>query len=435
MVKAIKVLAPVAVTALLAGCATGGVPSSAPVELDPAADVSGSISVWSWDVAATALKRLSQDYMEQNPGTEIEVVDVGYDNAYDKMSVGFQANTGLPDVITLETDRMPGYINQFPDGFVDVAPLAEDADGEFDPSKISASSDAEGRLLSMPWDSGTVGLFVRTDYLAEAGVTPEDLQTWDQIVAAGEAIKSATGHTLLSSDLSTGALFRMMLQQQGQGLFTEDGDINVTSPEALRALELLKEMSDKGLINNVKGWDGRVSATKEGKSAVHPEAVWWIGTLTGEMPELEGKFGVLPLPAFTPDGARTSNSGGSTLAIPSQAENPELAASFISFVLANEENQVSMMKQEGLFPSYLPALSDDLFHQPEPYFGGQKVYELFAEQTSKIPSITYTSDNAKADEIVAAAVVASVVNGEDPKAALEAAADQLATATGRTVAP
>ena len=74
----------------------------------------------------------------------------------------------------------------------------------------------------------------------------------------------------------------------------------------------MKTMNDKGLLKNVKGWDGQVTAAKDGDSAVNPEAVWWIGTLTGEAPELSGKYGVQPLPAFAPGGGTTSNSGGST---------------------------------------------------------------------------------------------------------------------------
>ena len=104
-------------------------------------------------------------------------------------------------------------------------------------------------------------------------------------------------------------------------------------------------------------------------------------------------------------------------------------------MLANTDNQVSMMKDEGLFPSYLPALDAPLFHEPQMYFGGEKVYELFAAQTPKIPAITYTSDNAKAGDIVANAVAGSVLNGQDPAAALKSAADQIATATGRKLAP
>jgi lactose/L-arabinose transport system substrate-binding protein len=432
--KLTKIIVPLAALALLSGCATGGTGGKAAAPLNPSAKVSGEITVWSWDTAAAGLKSLGAEYERSHPDTKIKVVDVGYDNAYDKLSVGLQAGSGLPDVVTVETDRAPGYISQFPNGLTDLTPVLGDQKADFDPSKWSAGSNADGELLVAPWDSGTVGLFYRSDYLAAAGVDPAALGTWDALVAAGEKIKTATGHTLMSIDVSSGWTFAMMLQQQGQGLFDEDGKVAITSPEAVTSLSLLKEMNDKGLIKNVKGWDGRVTATKDGDSAVHPEAVWWIGTLTSEMPELAGKFGVTELPAFTDGGARTSNNGGSNLAIPAQAKNPNLAASFISYALADADSQVSLMKNEGLFPSYLPALKNDYFQQEDPYFGGQKVYGLFAKETENIPSITYTADNAKALDIVANAVVASVINGADPKKTLTDAAQQIASATGRKIA-
>lgn len=439
----------------LAGCATGGVgggsgaQSSSPQSAasqgatggqasgqasSPAAALSGDITVWSWDVAAEAMKRLAPDFEKAHPGTKIDVVDIGYDNAYDKISVGLQANAGLPDVITVETDHMPGYISAFPKGFTDLAPTVGDDKADFDPSKWAASSDNAGHLYSIPWDSGTVALYYRRDYLKDAGIDPASLKNWDDVVAAGEAVKAKTGHTLLSIDVSSGGTFLMLLQEQGKGIFDADGNIAISSPEAVRALTLLKTIKDKGLLDNVKGWDGRVTATKDGKSAMHPEAVWWIGTLTSEMPELKGKFGVVPLPVFADGEAPTSNNGGSTLAVPSQAKNPALAEAFVKWLLTDDANQVSMMKNEGLFPSYLPALKDPFFHQADPYFGGEKVYELFADLTAKIPAINYTQDYAKATDIVANAVVASVLNGKDPKAALDDAAKQIATSTGRKIA-
>jgi lactose/L-arabinose transport system substrate-binding protein len=428
-----RLVLPAALAAVaLTGCASGGVPGSA-ASLDPAAEVTGSITVWSWDVAAVALERLAEEYEAEHDGTEIDVVDVGYDNAYDKLSVGLQAGSGLPDLVTIETDRASGYLSQFPKGFVDLTPVIGDQADQFDPSKWAAATGPEGGAHLIPWDSGTVGLYYRSDYFEKAGVDPAALTTWDDLLDAGEAIKAETGHTLMSIDVSSGATFTMMLQQQGTGIFNEQGDIAVNGPEAVEALTVLKEAQDRGLLKNVDGWDGRVTATKAGDSAVHPEAVWWIGTLEGEMPELAGKFGVVPMPAFG-DSARTASNGGSNLGVPSQAENPELAADFAAFVLADTANQVSMMQNEGLFPAYLPALEDELFTKESDYFGGQPVYELFAEQTAQIPAVNYTSDYAKALDIVANAVVTSVLNGQDPQAALDGAAEQIATATGREIA-
>ena len=426
-------LVPVAALALLSGCTMGG-GAAAPVVLDPDAEVSGEITVWSWDVAATALERLGAEFEEANPGTTINVVDVGYDNAYDKLSVGLQAGSGLPDVVTIETDRAPGYINEFPNGLADLTPVLGDDEADFDPFKWAAQSDADGALKIAPWDSGTVALFYRADYFEQAGVDPASIETWDDLVAAGEVIKAKTGHTLLSLDVATGGGFQMLLQQLGQGIFDDAGDITVNTPEAVEALTLLKTMNEKGLLKNVKGWDGRVTSAKDGDSAVTPEAVWWIGTLQGDAPELSGLYGVTELPAFEAGGVQTSNSGGSGLAVPTQAKNPQLAAAFIEFTLADADNQASMMANEGLFPSYLPALQDSYFAEPQEYFAGQPVYELFAEQTANIPSITFTTDNAEASDILANAVVAAVLNGADPQQVLDDAAQQIATATDREIA-
>lgn len=433
--KLTGIAALVAVGVGLAGCAAGGVPGGGSgVALDPDATLDGEITVWSWDVGAVALERLAADFEKAHDGTTVKVVDVGYDNAYDKMSVGFQAGTGLPDVVTIETDAAPGYITQFPKGMLDLTPILGDDEADFDPFKWSAGSDAEGSLRIAPWDSGTVALYYRTDIVEQAGVDIEAAETWDDLIAAGKVIKEKTGHTLLSTDLSAGGGFQMLLQQLGQGLFNEAGEITLDSPEAVRVLTMLQEMNEAGLIKNVTGWDGRVTSAKDGDSAVTADAVWWIGTLQGDAPELSGKYAVLPLPVFDEGGARTSNNGGSGLAVPAQAKNPQLAAAFVDFVLADADNQVSMMTNEGLFPSYLPALESDYFSKPVEYFGGQPVYETFAELTGQIPPIVYTSDSAEASDIVANAVAAAVLNGADPATVLADAAAQLATSTGREVA-
>ncbi|MDL9979442.1 sugar ABC transporter substrate-binding protein [Microbacterium sp. ASV49] len=418
----------------LSGCAFGGGTPSSGQTLKAGGDATGAITVWSWDVAATALKRLATQYEKAHKGTTIKVVDIGYDNAYDKISVGLQAGTGLPDLITLETDHNQGYITQFPKGFTDLNPVMGSMKSEFDPFKWAAGNDTSGHLRVAPWDSGTVALYYRTDYATQAGVDISSAKTWDDLIALGQTIKAKTGHTLLSSDLSAGGPFTMMLQQNGEGIFNDAGEITVNSPEAVKVLTLIQGMNKDGLIKNVKGWDAEVSSAKAGDSATTPNAVWWIGTLTSEAAESSGKYAVVPLPLVDSSSAPTSNSGGSGLAVPTQAKNPQLAAAFLAYVLADAQNQASMMKNEGLFPAYLPALKTPYFEQPQEYFGGQKAYQAFAELTPKIKPISFTSDYSKASDIVANAVQAAVLNGQDPKAALDSAAQQIATATGRKIA-
>lgn len=419
----------------LTSCATGGGPSSGSatsLAATPSSDMKGTLKVWSWDVAADALKRLAPKFEKQHPGVDVKVVDVGYDNVYDKISVGFQSGSGLPDVITVESDHMASYFSKFPKGMVDLSSVADKYKNDFDPAKWAASSDDQGHLFSLPWDSGPVGIFYRRDLFKKAGVDPQSIKTWKDYVQAGVKIKKKTGASMLIADITNGdAIYPMLLQQLGHSYFTKSGDVAVNSPAAHRVLKLIDTMQKKGLIDNAKGWNGLVSATKDGKAAAQPIAVWWSGTLTSEMPELKGKYGVMPLPTFDGEGAPTTNNGGASLAVPSQSKHQQAAWAFIEFALAHKDNQVSMMKKEGLFPSYIPALKDPYFRQDQPYFDGQPAYQTFASMVEKIPPINYTEDYSKASDVMANAVASVLLGNTSVDKALTSASDQITGATGR----
>ncbi|MDP9866875.1 MULTISPECIES: ABC transporter substrate-binding protein [Streptosporangium] len=436
MVKRIHIIAGVVIVGglTMGGCATGGLPAKdAPkISQSSGGTLSGEIKVWSWDVAAKALQRMAPEFEKTHPGVKVQVVDIGYDNAYDKITVGLKSGSGLPDVITLEDDRISGYVENFPNGLVDLSGVASKYKADFDQAKWAAATSGKG-LFALPWDSAPVGLFYRRDYFKQAGVDPDSIVTWDDAIKAGEKIKQVTGKRLFVADLTTPDMFTTLLQQLGQGYF-KDGKVAVNSPAAVRALTLLKTLKDKDLLQNEKGWDGRVTATKQGKTATQPTAAWWSGTLTGEMPELSGKFGVVPLPAFDANGVRTSANGGSALAVTSQTKNQEAAWAFVQWLLASKDNQVAMMRNEALFPAYLPALTDPLFDEAQPYFGGQRVNRLFADEVRNIPPIELTGDDSQAREILKKAVSGSLLDGDDPKAALDEAATRIASATKRPLA-
>jgi lactose/L-arabinose transport system substrate-binding protein len=421
--------------AVTGGCATGG-GKKAPAPTMPAqaqAQVGGTITVWSWDVAAKALKRLAPAFEQQHPGTTVNVVDIGYDNAYDKITVGLKSGAGLPDVLQVEGPKMQSYIGSFPSGFYDLSTLAAQYKAQFNSAAWQTGTDQNGKVYALPWDIGPCGVFYRTDVFQQAGVDPASIQTWDDYVAAGVQIKARTGKKLLVVDPTGDSTFGMMLQQEGQGYF-KGGKVAVNTPEAVKAMTVMKELDDKGLVDYEKGWDALVAATKDGKVATTPTAVWWSGTLTDEMPELKGKFSAIPLPAFTPGGPRTSNNGGSLLSISAQSKNSATAWAFIQFALANSGNQVSMLKNEGIFPAFEPALSDPYITGPQDYYGGQTTFKTFADQARDIPPVEYTGDYSKAGDLVTDATNAVMQGGKDPKAALDSAAQQIASATNRQIA-
>ncbi|GAA1965821.1 sugar ABC transporter substrate-binding protein [Catenulispora subtropica] len=414
------------------GCATGGGKKApAPtISSGAQAQVSGTVTIWSWDVAAKALKRLAPEFEAKHPGTKIDVVDIGYDNAYDKITVGLKSGSGLPDILQVEGPKMQSYIGTFPNGFYDLSTLAAQYKSQFNAAAWRTGSDDKGKVLALPWDIGPCGLFYRTDIFQQAGVDPASIKTWDDYVAAGVQIKEKTGKKLLVVDPTGDSTFGMMLQQEGQGYF-KDGKVAVNTPEAVKAMTVMKQLSDKGLVDYEKGWDALVAATKDGKVATTPTAAWWSGTLTDEMKELQGKFSAMPLPAFTPGGIRTANNGGSLLSISAQSKNSATAWAFMQFALADSANQVSMLKNEGIFPAFDPALSDPYVTAPQDYYGGQTVFKTFADLAKDIQPVEYTGDYSKAGDLINDATTGVMQGGKDPKAALDSAAQQIASATGR----
>ncbi|MFJ2868083.1 ABC transporter substrate-binding protein [Kitasatospora sp. NPDC087314] len=419
-----------------AGCATGGAgtPDAKRLDAGSGGKLAGKITIWSWDVAAKAMQRLGKAFEQAHPGTTIDVVDIGYDNAYDKITVGLGAGSGLPDVLTVEGHRLPTYIGNFPNALVDLTGRAAGLAPDFAQAAWRTVTNAAGRVFALPWDSGPCALFYRRDYFQQAGVDPAGLATWDDYLAAGTTLKARTGKKLLIMDAKQDSTFSLLLQQQGQGWFV-DGRVAVASPAAEQALTLMKQLVDRGLVDFEDGWDGLVSGTHDGKVATTPTAAWWDGTLTSEMADLKGEFGVVPLPAFTPGGCRTSNNGGSTLSVTAQSKNPELAWAFISALLADKANQASMMEREGLFPAYLPALDHPYFQQPDAYYANQPAMRLFADLARSIPTVEITADDAKAGDIVNTAVNQVLHGGADPGTVLRSAARQIATATSRQPAP
>jgi lactose/L-arabinose transport system substrate-binding protein len=396
------------------------------------ANVKGDVTVWAWNVAAKSLAANIEGFNKLYPNVKVKVEDIGRLDVYDKLTTGLAAGgTGLPDVVAIESDRMDVYTAKFPEGLADLTERAAKYEKDFDPSKW-AQSKPKGKVRSIPWDSGPVGVFYRADFFEKAGVDATKIETWDDFIEAGKKVVAANpGVKMAAIDYTKDdALFRMILSQQGSYYFTADGKINLTSKEAVNAMNIIKKMKDADLLANVSGWDGLVGANKNSKVATQVFGVWWSGTISSEAPDLKGKWDVMAIPAVAKGGSRASNLGGSTLAIPAKSKNVDAAWAFIEYSLATKEGQNTMIKQFGIWPSYIPAYTDPFYTAPQAYFNNKPVWKLFTDQIPQLKPAYYTSDNDKG-LAVAADAQGLVLSGTDPATALKKAADTLKQQTGR----
>ena len=416
-----------ATTAASTGSGTSGLKG------DP--NLKAEITVWAWNVAGKALQANMAGFNKLYPGVKVNFPEIGQSDVYDKLTTGLAGGgAGLPDVVQVESDHMDVYTGKFPNGFADLTDKASKYEKDFDPSKWAQSKN-KNRILSIPWDSGPTGLFYRVDMFQKAGVDPSTIETWDDWIAAGKKVQAANpGVKFMAIDFTKDdALYRMLLNQQGSFYFTEDGKINLTSPESVKAMTIIKKLNDAGLLTNVSGWDGVVGAMKNSQAASQLFGVWWSGTIIDSSPESKGKWDVILQPAIEKGGSRAASLGGSTLAIPKSSKNVDAAYAFIEYNLATTEGQNNMLKNFGLWPSYLPAYSDPFYTQAQPFFNNKPIWQTFAKETPLIKPAYYTKDYTQA-QTVSQNAQAEILNGGDPAKALEKAANDLKNQTGRDLA-
>ncbi|WP_347862290.1 extracellular solute-binding protein [Salimicrobium sp. PL1-032A] len=296
------------VVLFLAACSgNGGSDEESGSDSGESGNPSGEITVWGWNVAAQSMEMAAEGFQEKYPEMEVNVEDIGRLDIYEKLTVGLASGgNGLPDVVLVESDRLANYQEQFPEALTNLSELGYDEHADkFGEYKRSVTQDNDGNFFAAPWDIGPTGVFYRTDIFEEAGVNPEDIETWEDYVEAGKTIKSETGTDMVPIDIAADdALYRIMMNQQGAYYFDEEGNIDVNSEESKKAFEVIEQLNNEELVLNNDGWNGVVSATVNGEVATVPFGVWYSGTIMDQAPDQNGDWGVFKVPAFEEGGNR-----------------------------------------------------------------------------------------------------------------------------------
>jgi lactose/L-arabinose transport system substrate-binding protein len=398
-----------------------------------------NLTIWSWNVAASALKSTLEGFNKKYPDIKVDVQDLGNQQVFDKMLAACAAGgDGLPDIVTVENFEAEIFWSRFPDCFTNLKDLGYTPEiqkqfPEFKRTELEVGDVA----YAMPWDSGPVAVFYRRDFYQKAGVDPASIKTWDDFIAAGKKISAANPGVVMSQADFNGdsEWFRMLSNEQGCGYFSTDGqNITINQPACVAALQKVKEMKDAGTLT-AANWDEKIQANTAGKVASQLYGGWYEGTVRSNSPDLSGKWGVYLMPSMTADGAHAANLGGSSLAIASNSKNKEAAWKYLDYALGTNEGQVAMLKSFGLVPSLLSAVKDPFVDQPQPYWDNQKIWSDILSTLPNIHPSRGTAFQTDADAILKTTQTKFFAGGyPDAKTALDDAAKQIASATGLPVA-
>ncbi|MBI2941027.1 MAG: extracellular solute-binding protein [Chloroflexi bacterium] len=369
-------------------------PTAAPkptVAAQAPAKAPGEAIVWAPVGTDHYMKAAGKEFMARNPNIKLTFDAPG--GIINKYATALTAGVDLPDVSFLFDTHVPIYYQGLWDLTTLIKPYAKDMIA----FKLQIVT-VQGKTYSVPWDTGPCVMYYRRDICAKAGVDPEKILTYDDLLAAGQKVKEATGGksrllNLEQSPVTATNWVEMFASQDGVSLFNRENKYQIKTPEFTRALNYLETVrkSDLG-IRRTWNTPAYFKAFLDGEVVFHPYASWWANFVPPNLKELNGQFGAVKLPAFVKGGGTSANMGGSTWAIAQKAKNRENGWAYLEFAMLTKEGWLAQLRAEGsagVLPSYIPAYDDPFFERPVEFFGGQKLWKLWMEVAKSLPSTVW----------------------------------------------
>lgn len=197
-----------------------------------------------------ALKAMIESFEKANPGTKVKVEPQVWTTLGEKFVLGHNAGNA-PDVSWINSENLGLILNT--DAAADLQPVVAkwSAERKADLTTPGAltSVTVDNKLLAMPLMSITWVLMYRRDLLQQAGLTAEDIATWQGVTEAAKKITKDTngdgqpdvwgiGLGLASERFSATPSVLATIGEQG-GLFKGDEcTARIATPAAERAIQM-----------------------------------------------------------------------------------------------------------------------------------------------------------------------------------------------------
>lgn len=412
---------------LLSACSSGADNSNGS-STDESQDAN-EITVWAWDpnFNIKAMELAKEAYQSENSEVNIKIIENAQDDIIQKLNTSLSSGTtkGLPNIVLIEDYRAQSFLQAYPDAFHKLTGSFNVDD--FASYKIAPTS-LNDENYGLPFDTGVAGLYVRTDYLEEAGYTTEDLKDadWDKYIEIGKKVKEATGKYMLTLDPNDLGQIRMMIQSSGSWYLKEDGTTpNLAGNESLKkAMEVYKSILDADIVKPVSDWSQFLAAFNSGEVASVPTGNWITPSIKAEASQ-SGNWAIVPFPKLPgiSDSVNASNLGGSSwyvLNIPGKEE----AVDFLSKTFgSNADLYQELVTEIGAIGTYLPAAEGEAYQATDEYFGGQAVVADFSAWTEQIPQVNYGLHTYAIEDILVVEMQ-NYLNGKDIDQVLEDAQAQ-----------
>lgn len=371
--------------------------SSAPNKLTaPDRDTaSGEITIWDrsgdlFEVFDSTIQRFNEKY----PDIVVHHEAIDIDS---KLQDTLITQTDVPDGVFLDDAKVGG----FKDSLWDVSELLKPYEKDIAPQKLDVNRVGDG-IYGIPFDLDPGLLLYNETALRNAGIDPDAIQTYDDLLAAARAYKEFKPDSgpihLEKSPFLAQLQLEMYASQLGTSLASEDGSLRLDSPEYVKVLNFLNTVNNEGLGTRAEYLDPTDIAELESANEVfYPWAIWFSFAPEQLLQDTHGSWRAMALPSWEDNGARSGAMGGSSFVLPKDGENSQLAWLFYEFLMFDENGYASVWGPNDVYPSglmtsvpaYKPAADPETpLFKPSEALGNQDLWKIATKAGAEIPGGT-----------------------------------------------
>lgn len=391
-----------------------------------------TFTTWASDSEKAAFEQLVSDFEAANDGVTVELNVVPYDQMFSNIDAQLSAGNA-PDIFRVDYGNLGVYSSQ--DQLLDLSSsFTADEIAAFTPAMWEAVS-YDGTPYGVPHQTDVSALVVNTQLLAAAGITDlpttqADAWTWDEFADVAAKLK-----TSLPADVypfvynwqlgGTPRWLSWLFQADG-ALLEDDGTTPaIDSAAGTEALDFTRSFFEKGWVPPTSS----VKATTYADAFFTEESVAMAFAGSFVVPDIDNlaafEWTALPMPV---NDRGATDLGGNALVATKTTDQPELAASFLKFMV-DAENMTTFCAATNELPTRVdidPA-SIDFAVRPD-------VMPVFVEQASTIQPSDVTQLTSPYLAPIAVSMQdqleAAFVNGQSTADTLANLTDAIRQATG-----